>query len=85
MRGDRRLRVTGTTWLEEGQAEKQPPQPHLPSSSLSPLQLPDPLLPSPNLCRGKGFAYGFKEDVAGLSSPFVLALSTPTGKVKDFA
>lgn len=85
MRGDRRLRVTGTTWLEEGQAREAASQPHLPSSSLSPLQLPDPLLPSPNLCRGKGFAYGFKEDVAGLSSPFVLALSTPTGKVKDFA
>ncbi|ERE71412.1 COMM domain-containing protein 7 [Cricetulus griseus] len=33
--------------------------------------------------RGKGFAYGFKEDVAGpssLTSPFVSALPTPTGK-----
>lgn len=84
MKGDRRLWVRSTTWLEEGQAGKRPPQPHLPSSSLSPLQLPDPLLPSPNLCRGKGLAYGFKKDVAGpsrLTSPFVSALSTPTGKV----
>lgn len=84
MKGDRRLWVRGTTWLEEGQAGKQPPQPHLPSSSLSPLQLPDPLLPSPSLCRGKGLAYGFKKDVAG-PSPFVSALATPTGKVKDSA
>ena len=88
MKGDRSLWVRGTTWLEEGQAGKQPRQPHLPSSSLSPLQLQDPLLPSPFPCRGKSWAYGFKKDVAGpssLTSPFVSALPTPTGKVKDFA